>query len=91
MAIEIRETIVTPTVGGDVVQLHISDAPLGDESASFVLTLQTTVEPFENPMLAHLQIEAMHYADEALTALGSHLHEDLKRQGYPLSPRPRVP
>ena len=91
MAVEIRETIVTPSKEGDVVELHISDAPRGDESATFVLTLQAKVGPFENPMLVHVQRAAMKRGSEELHDLLKGLAAELHQQGYPSDPRPKKP
>lgn len=91
MPVEIRETIVTTAPDGEVVQLHISDAPPDDESASFVLTLQAKVGPFENPMLSHLHVAAMTAAADVLNRMIAEATGALRRQGYPHEPRPRAP
>jgi hypothetical protein len=89
MAIEIRETIVTPDPTGDVVQLHISDAELGDENGSFRLVLRAKLPPFEVPALAQLQREAMGAAQDALTPLLTNLARQITESGRGLNPRPR--
>lgn len=88
MSIEIRETIVTPAVDGNVVQLRISDVPLGDESATFVLNIQAKLPLVQTPTLAHLQRAAMDLAQDALTPLLQKLAAQLQQAGYELRLRP---
>ncbi len=86
MAVEIRETIVTPAKGGDVVQIHISDVPLEDASASLRLILTAKVGSYRAPALAQLQWEAMKIAGEALATLRKELGEDVQRTGRDMNP-----
>ncbi len=88
MAVEIRETIVTPAKGGDVVQIHISDVPLEDASASLRLILTAKVPSYEAPALAQLQREAMKAASEALSEILRSLAGDIQESGRDLNPRP---
>jgi hypothetical protein len=92
MPIAIRETIVTP--GGedqDVVQLHISDAPPDDESATFVLKILATVRPLRGPTLAHVQRQAMQTVSEALTPIFQELAREITNSGYVLELAPKNP
>lgn len=83
MSISIRETIVTPADADlDVVQLHISDAPPGDESATFVLRILAKQRGLRTPALAHLQREAMKIAQDALTFTLRDLAQELQQSGY---------
>jgi len=60
MAIEIRETIVTPDADGLFVQLHISDAAPDDLAATFRLILRSKLPPPKTtPALAQLQRAAL--------------------------------
>jgi hypothetical protein len=77
MAIEIRETIVTPDANGSVVQLHISDVALGDEGGSFRLVLRAKLPAYETPLLMHCQREAMKKADDVLRALVQQMAAEL--------------
>jgi len=69
MEIEIRETIVTPKADDAVVQLHISDRKLEDESASFVLRLSVEISPMHDAQLSTIQREALKRARKALQDL----------------------
>ena len=90
MAIEIRETIVTPDPSGDVVQLHISDVALGDEGGSFRLVLRAKLRPFEIPLVAQLQREAMTFAQEALSSILQKSAKEITQAGHGLNPRPKA-
>jgi hypothetical protein len=77
MAEEIQRTTVTPTEDGSVVQLHISDALPGDESASFVLQLSVSLPKYGEALLfAHVQREALRVAGRVV----SHHLEMLARE-----------
>ena len=91
MAIEIRETIVSPGASGDAVQIHISDAARNDESATFVLTIAAKIRPLQTPTLAHLQREAMKIALDSLTPILSRLATELRESGYGLEVPPKRP
>ena len=88
MSIEIRECILTRGAGGgDVVQLHISDAPLGDSSASLALHLTITVPRLEAPLVLHLEREAMRIAHETLGRLLQESAHEITASGHGLEPR----
>jgi hypothetical protein len=88
MTIEIRKTIVTPTADGDLIQLHISDAPPDDESATFVLQIVAKMPPLEPCLLAQMQREAMTTAQDALTPILQDLAAQITQgAGRPLRPR----
>jgi hypothetical protein len=87
MPVEIRETTITPDADGDTIQLRISDAPLGDESASFQLTILATLPPLQTAALAQLQREAMKIAQDALTPILKNLASQLQKSGFGLEPR----
>jgi hypothetical protein len=87
MPVEIRQTIVTPGTNGDIVQLHISDAPLGDAAASVALHLTATVPFLESPLLPHLQREAMMIAQETLNAMLQRAAHEITAAGQGLEPR----
>lgn len=87
MSVEIHETIVTPSPDGDVVQIHISDAPPGDESAKIVLRLTVAIPKSPAPLLFHVQRQAIEVASKVL---GEHLHalakEIVEKGGRNLDP-----
>lgn len=89
MPIELRETIVTPDASGDVVQLRISDAPLGDEPAPFQLTILAKLPAYQAPALTQLQRAAMKMAKDALSELIQKLVAEIQQGGHPLEPRPK--
>jgi hypothetical protein len=88
MPIEIRETIVTPDVDGDLVQLHISDVAPDAEGATFRLQLLAKLPAYHTPRLAQLQREAMEMAQDALTSLRQKLANEITHDGMtPLNPK----
>lgn len=91
MTIEIRETIVTPTPRGELVQIHISDAPPDDERASFVLKILARTDAFDTPTLAHLQREAMKQAQDVLSGILPKMAAEIQSMGYDLNPKKKVP
>ncbi len=86
MPAEIRETIVTASASGAVVQLQISDAPLQDESPGIRLTLLVKVAEYRLPLLAHLQREAMKLASDALVCLLKQMAGEIREGCHPLDP-----
>ena len=92
MPVAIRETIVTPADGDqDVVQLHISDAKLGDESATFVVRILAKVRPLKMPTMAHLQRQVMAMTQDALTPILRDLAREIQESGYGLDLPPKNP
>jgi hypothetical protein len=90
MPIEIRETIVTPTPRGDLIQLHISDVAPDAEGATFRLVLLAKLPPLEPSLLAQMQRSAMTMAQDALTPILQRLAQEItERAGRPLNPNPR--
>ena len=89
MAIEIRETIVTPDPTGDVVQLHISDVGVADEGGAFRLVLRTKLPPFQVAVLAQLQREAMKIAQDTFSELLQNMANEITNAGHNLNPRAR--
>lgn len=87
MPIEIRQCIVTPGTNGDMVQLHISDAPLGDAAASVALHITATVPFLEAPLLLHLQREAMMVAQQTLGAMVQKTAHEIAAAGHGVEPR----
>ena len=87
MPIEIRQCVVTPGTKGDIVQLHISDAPLGDAAASVALHITATAPFMEAPLLLHLQREAMKVAQETLGAMLQKTGHEITAAGYGSEPR----
>ena len=87
MPIEIRQCIVTPGTNGEVVQLHISDAPLGDAAASVALHITATAPFMEAPLLLQLQREAMKVAQETLGAMLQKTTHEITASGHSLEPR----
>lgn len=69
MAVEIRETTVTPMANGYGVQLRISDAPTADVSAAFELLLNVQIPAQTNDQLIVLQRAAMRMATAQLRSL----------------------
>lgn len=89
MAIEIRETIVTPAQDGDVVELHISDVAPNDEGGAFRLVLRTKLPPFQTPVFAQLQREAMKLAQDTFSELLQNMANEITNAGHNLNPRAR--
>jgi hypothetical protein len=50
MATEIRETTITTDDGASIVRLHIADAPIGDDTAAFRLTLLAKLPRYKAPL-----------------------------------------
>jgi len=70
MSVEIRRTTVSPTEGGSVVQLHISDAPLEEPFEAIEIQMTVSLPKFERAMLvSEAQRSAMKRAQRALTVL----------------------
>ena len=70
MPVTIHQTTVTPTEGGDVVQLYISDAPPEDEAAEIVLRFHVRIAKAETAeALERLQHRALKLATAHLGAL----------------------
>lgn len=66
----IRETVLTPKGdGGVAVELHISDAPLDDEDAAFVLRLHVEIPPQQGDRLSQVQREALKVASQVIRDL----------------------
>lgn len=86
MPVEIRETIVTPESDKDVVQLHISDARLGDESAEIVLRLTVPIPKSPVPLVAHVQRQAIEVASKVLSEHLLSLAKQIGRSGRDLDP-----
>jgi hypothetical protein len=91
MPITIRETTITPGAGHDVVQLHISDAPPDDESATLRLVLLAKIPSYQAPALGQLQRAAMKKAHDVLMALLPELAAELKKANVPVDPTPKRP
>jgi hypothetical protein len=65
MPVEVRETTITPTAGGDVAQIYISDAERGDEAAEIVLQFHVRLaKRHRNPLFLDLQREALKVAQK---------------------------
>lgn len=82
MAVELRETTITPAQEGDVVQIYISDAERGDEAAEIVLQFHVRLEKrHRNPLLTQLQRDALKtardYVGEILQDLAQAAQERL--------------
>lgn len=88
MSVEIRQSIVTPAIDGSVVQLHISDAPPDDASASLRLILTVKLPSYEMPLLTQLQREVMSRVQAELTGLLQRGAQDIREGGFDLNPRP---
>ena len=87
MPIAIRETIVTPASGGDVIQLHISDAPLGDEYAKFAVRILAKLPPVQTSAVAQLQREVIEIAQAELSQLLQDLAMEIQNAGLDLQTR----
>ena len=89
MDVEIRRTSVTPTDGGSVVQLHISDAPPDAESPSFDLQMSVFLPEYEREiLLAQWQREAMKVTQGVLSRLLQELAAALQERDFsPETPR----
>ncbi len=87
MPIEIRETIVTPATDGDVIQIHISDAPPGDESATFAVRILAKLPLVKTPAVAQLQREAIEITQGELSQLLQDLAIELQTAGLGLKAR----
>jgi hypothetical protein len=86
MAVEIRETTVTPGGASDIVLLRLSDVPLDDASGSLQLTILAKLRPLKTPTLAHLQRQAMTVAQDALTPILQTLAKEIQEAGHNLQP-----
>ena len=73
-AVSIQETTITPANGGYVVQLNISDKPLGALDAALVLTLRTQIGATPTAKLPDIQKAALEKIVEALKPLMSGLY-----------------
>jgi hypothetical protein len=70
MAIEIRETTITPAQGGEIVQLYISDAARGDVSAEIALELSVLLpKRSKAAILERVQHQAMKLAQDQMSSL----------------------
>ncbi|MGC1181195.1 MAG: hypothetical protein ACLQF1_07530 [Methyloceanibacter sp.] len=77
MATEIRETTITTDDGASIVRLHIADAPIGDDTAAFRLTLLAKLPRYKAPLLVQIQREAILRAREVLSRLERELLQDV--------------
>jgi hypothetical protein len=77
MAAEILETTIATDDGGTTVRLHIADAPLDDERASFRLQLLARLPRYRQPLVSQVQREAILEAQEVLARLAGALLQDL--------------
>jgi hypothetical protein len=89
MPVKIRATTITPELGGNVVEVHISDEVLDDGSTSLALQIVATVGNFERPLLARLQRAAMIQASDALKVLLQQAADDIVKSDQELDPRRR--
>lgn len=87
MSIEIRETTIVPGVGGDAIQLLISDAERDAEGATFRLVLHAKLPAYETPLVAQLQRVAMKIAQGALSSLLQDLATEITQTTHSLEPR----
>lgn len=88
MAVQIRETIVTPDETGSVVQLHISDVAPDAEGATFRLILLAKLPPYRSPpVLAQLQRAAMKIGQDNLTPLLQNLAAELQQSHQAIDPQ----
>ena len=85
MAVEIRQTIVTPDTGGSLVQLEIADASLGDAPPPFQIVLRATVRLPSEPMIAEAQRAALKAAQAEVTALLQKLANEIQAAGRDLT------
>ena len=69
MAIEIRQTIVTATGDERVVQLHIADGSLEDESCGIVLRLSVPIPQIRDASLEKIERETLKAASQVLRDL----------------------
>lgn len=80
MPVAIRETTVTPADGDQsLIQLHISDVPSNDESATFDLQILVKMRAMRTSTLAHLQCQAMKAAQDALTPILQQLEKEIRK------------
>jgi hypothetical protein len=82
MPMEIRQTIVTPDAKGTAsVQLHISDAPLEDASAAFVLRLSARIPLRPGALLVEAQRAALVAAREAMSPFLQEMADEIRKSG----------
>jgi|HubBroStandDraft_4_1064222.scaffolds.fasta_scaffold08060_2 hypothetical protein len=92
MPIAIQQTTVTPDADGqDVIVLHVSDAKLGDTSATLVVQIVAKVRPLKTPTLVHIQRQVMEIAQDALSPLLRDLAQEIQDAGYGLQLPPKTP
>jgi hypothetical protein len=89
MSAEIRRTTVTPTEGGSVVHVHISDAPLEAPFASIDIQMTVSLPEYEPAiLLAHAQRQAILTAQAALREHAQRLASEIGSADVPdLEPR----
>lgn len=67
MPVEILETTVSETAEATVVQLFVSDAPRDETGATFRLQLMATLPLYREPLLMHVQREALKVAQREIS------------------------
>ena len=86
MPVEIRETTVTPDASGQVVRLHISDAPPLDASAQIIVQISVRLPHYDLPLMAQVQREALVMAQHEISTLLQLLAQEFQAAGHGLRP-----
>lgn len=87
MNAEIRRTTVTPTEGGNVVHVHISDAPLEAPFASIDLQMTVSLPRYAQAlMIEQAQREVMRVVQDVLSDLLQPLAAKIQNTEVRLSP-----
>ncbi len=82
MAVEIRQTIVTPYAEKALVQLHISDAPLDAEGeAKLRIVLSAKVDLLPGMLLDQIQRDALSAARDAISPILQRMAKQIQESG----------
>jgi hypothetical protein len=79
MTVEIHETKIAKGADATIVQLHIADAPLSENTGTFRLDLVVHLPHYKHPFVLQIQREAILEAREVLGKLADALLQELPR------------
>jgi hypothetical protein len=78
VSIAIQETTITPTKGGLLFQLYVSDAPRESESAAMRLALTATIPDPGRKSLQWMQVQALTAVRESIQETINDLYQHLR-------------